>query len=157
MTDDTREDPRERVQPADAVMIGRKAWIGPGSIHWSFSRSGGPGGQHVNTASTRAELRVSIGAIGGIHPDAVLRIREAAGHLRVRSSDELRIVSREHRSQLQNRGACIARLRALVEACEPPPKIRRKTRPTRGSKERRLKDKREHSEKKRNRGWQGGE
>ena len=155
MAEGTPEDPRERSRPADAVEIGRKAWVSPGRMQWKFSRSGGPGGQHVNTASTRAELRVALEDIGGVHPEAIVRIRNAAGHLRVESSDELRIVSQEHRSQAQNRTACIARLKALVEACEAPPKIRRKTKPTRGSKERRLKDKKEHGEKKRNRGWRG--
>jgi len=124
-------------------------------MQWRFSRSGGPGGQHVNTAATRAELRISINSIGGLHPAAVERIRASAGHLLVRSTDELRIVSQEHRSQPQNRQACVARLRALVEACEPMPKVRRKTKPTRGSKERRLKAKREQADKKRSRGWRG--
>ena len=90
-----------------------------------------------------------------VHPEAIERIRANAGHLLISSSDELRIVSQEHRSQAQNREACVARLKKLIEACEAPPKIRRKTKPTRGSKERRLKAKKEHSEKKRNRGWKG--
>ena len=127
MADPQAEDPRERVRPADAVEIGRKAWLSPTDMRWKFSRSGGPGGQHVNTAATRAELRVPIHAIGGIHPAAAERIRVSAGHLLVRSTGELRIVSQEHRSQPQNRQACVARLRALVEACEPMPKIQRPT------------------------------
>jgi ribosome-associated protein len=146
-------DPRDRIRPADAVEIGRKAWASPTRIHWKFTRSGGPGGQHVNTASTRAECRIALEDIGGVHPEAIQRIRAQAGHLLVASTDEIRVVSQEHRSQSQNRTACIARLRALVEACEFPPKTRRKTKPTRGSKERRLKSKREHSQKKQNRNW----
>ena len=86
-------------------------------------------------------------------PDAIVRIREQAGHVLIVSTDELRIVSDIHRSQLQNREACLARLRSLVERCEPRPKVRRKTRPTRASKERRLKTKKQQSEKKQNRRW----
>ena len=153
MAEHPAEDPRDRSQPADAVGIGSKAWVSPTHMHWKFTKSGGPGGQHVNTASTRAELRVALSDIGGVHPEAIQRIRSNAGHLLISSSDELRIVSQEHRSQPQNRHACIARLRTLVEACEMPPKLRRKTKPTRASKERRLKAKKEHSEKKRSRGW----
>lgn len=153
VTDSPANDPRERTRPADAVEIGRRAWLSPVDMQWKFTRSGGPGGQHVNTSATRAELRVRITAIGGLHPAAAERIRAAAGHLLIESTDELRVVSQEHRSQPQNRTACVARLRALVEACEPMPKVRRKTKPTRGSKERRLKAKKEQSEKKRNRGW----
>ena len=111
----------------------------------------GPGGQNVNKTATRAELRVALSGLGGIHPEALDRIRTNAGHYLIESSDEIRIVSQEHRSQPQNREECLARLRILVESCEFPPKVRRKTKPTRASKERRLKEKREHSEKKRNR------
>jgi ribosome-associated protein len=153
VADPPTNDPRDRIRPADAVVIGRKGWVTPGRIHWKFTRSSGPGGQHVNTASTRAECRVALEDIGGLHPEAIQRLREQAGHLLVASSDEIRVVSQEHRSQAQNRAACLARLQALVKTCEPPPKIRRKTKPTRGSKERRLKSKREHSEKKQNRKW----
>ena len=150
-------DPRDRHRPGDAIDLGRRAWAAPSDLAWSFSRGGGPGGQHVNKTSTRAELRIALRALGGLHPSAVLRVREQAGHLLVRSSDELRVVCDEHRSQHQNREACLARLRALVEACEPMPKVRRKTRPTRASKERRLKHKKEQSEKKQNRRWRGSE
>ncbi len=153
MTESAANDRGERSRPADAVAMGRKAWLSPIDMQWKFTRSGGPGGQHVNTSATRAELRIRIGAIGGLHPAAAERVRSSAGHLLVESTDEVRVVSQEHRSQPQNRAACIARLRALIEACEPMPKVRRKTKPTRGSKERRLKAKKEHSEKKRNRGW----
>lgn len=153
MAEQPAEDPRDRTRPAEAAEIGTSAWVSPTHMHWKFTRSGGPGGQHVNTSSTRAELRVALADIEGIHPDALERIRSKAGHLLVKSTDELRIVSQEHRSQPQNRQACIARLRTLVEACEKPPKVRRKTKPTRASKERRLKAKKEHSERKRSRGW----
>lgn len=150
-------DPRDRHRPGDAVALGKRVWASPSDLAWSFTRGGGPGGQHVNKTSTRAELRVELAALGGIHPEAVVRVREQAGHLLVRSSDELRVVSDEHRSQHQNREACLSRLRALIESCESRPKVRRKTRPTRASKERRLKHKKQQSEKKQNRRWKGSD
>ncbi|MEC8734041.1 MAG: hypothetical protein VXX86_03635, partial [Planctomycetota bacterium] len=75
------------------------------------------------------------------------------GHLLLQSRDEIRVVSDEHRSQRRNREACLERLSALVGACERRPRVRRKTRPTRASKERRLKDKKQHSRKKQDRNW----
>ena len=150
-------DPRDRHRPGDAVVLGKRTWASPSDLAWTFSRGGGPGGQHVNKTSSRAELRIELSSLGGIHPAAVSRLRAQAGHLLIRSTDELRVVSDEHRSQHQNREACLARLRALIEACELQPKVRRKTKPTRGSKERRLKQKKEQSEKKQNRRWRGQE
>ena len=151
------DDPRERHRPGDAIELGRSTWIAPSDVSWTFSRGGGPGGQHVNKTSTRAEMRVPLDALGGIHPDGVSRLRDSAGHLLVRSSDEIRVVCDEHRSQLRNREACVLRLRALVEACETRPRVRRKTRPTRASKERRLKDKKQRSQRKQDRNWRGQE
>ena len=146
-------DQRERHKPADAVTLGKNAWAAPDDLDWRFSRSSGPGGQHVNTSSTKAEVRIAITAIGGIHPSACDRLRATAGHLLIPASDQLYVRSQEHRSQPQNKSACLARLRTLIEACEPAPRIRRKTKPTRASKERRLKGKREQSEKKQNRNF----
>ena len=149
----TPPDPRDRHRPGDAIRLGRKAWAAQSDLKWHFTRGGGPGGQHVNKTATRSEVRIHLEAIGGVHPDAIGRIRERAGHVLIASTDELRIVSDTHRSQLKNREACLARLRALVEQCELKPKVRRKTRPTRASKERRLKTKKQQSEKKQNRRW----
>lgn len=146
-------DPRDRHRPGDAMPLGQKAWASPSDLRWHFTRGGGPGGQHVNKTATRSEVRLHLEAIGGVHPDAIIRIREQAGHFLIGSTDELRIVSDIHRSQLKNRETCLARLRALVEKCELRPKVRRKTRPTRASKERRLKTKKQQSEKKQNRSW----
>lgn len=109
----------------------------------------------MNKTSTRAEIRVAIVALGGIHPEAVVRLRERAAHMLVRSSDEIRVVSDEHRSQVRNREACLQKLRALIEGCEPRPRARRKTKPTRASRERRLKEKKQHSRKKQDRNWRG--
>ena len=114
-------------------------------LRWRFSRSGGPGGQSVNTADSRAELSFDV-----------QRSPSLPGHLRDRAlarlahrlvDGVLTVAASEHRSQLRNRQAARARLTALlVEATAPPPARRRPTRPTRGSRERRLAGKKRRGE-----------
>jgi ribosome-associated protein len=113
----------------------------PGSeLAWRFSRSGGPGGQSVNTADSRVELSFDVRRSPAL-PD---RVRERLlGRLSHRLVDGvLTIAASEYRSQHRNREAARARLAGLLtEASAPPSPRRRPTRPTRGSKERRLVDK----------------
>ncbi|WP_341955164.1 alternative ribosome rescue aminoacyl-tRNA hydrolase ArfB [Microbacterium sp. LWH13-1.2] len=106
-------------------------------LSWRFSRSSGPGGQGVNTADSRVEL------VWDAAGSAVL-----SSHQRERLLDRLSgrlvngvltIAASEHRAQLRNRDAARERLVALVgEALRPPAPQRRATKPSRGSKERRL-------------------
>jgi ribosome-associated protein len=116
-----------------------------------FSRSSGPGGQSVNTTDSRVELEWDVASSAALdEPQRArllrrLRTRLVAGRLVVDAS--------EHRSQHRNRVAARERLAAAVrEALAPPPPPRRPTRPTRGSKERRLEAKRQRGETKALRG-----
>lgn len=109
-------------------------------LRFSFSSSRGPGGQNVNKKATKAELRVRLQDIP-IHPRALERLAAMAGQ-RIAGSDELLIVADEFRSQSQNRTACLERLRELIIRSMVVPKVRRATKPSRGSKERRLEAKR---------------
>ena len=114
-------------------------------LHWRFSRSGGPGGQSVNTSDSRVEL--SFDVLGS--PSLPVHLRDrAAGRLGGRLVDGvLTIAASEYRSQHRNREAARARLvDVLTEATAPPAPKRRPTRPTRGSKERRLAGKKRRSE-----------
>jgi ribosome-associated protein len=106
-------------------------------LAWRFSRSSGPGGQSVNTTDSRVELSYDV-AGSTVLPEP-LRER-AVQQLEDRLVDGIvTVVAAEHRSQLRNREAARARLRAmLVEATAPPARARRATRPTRGSQRRRL-------------------
>ena len=142
--------PRLRARPESAISLGPRAWVEPAALEFSFSRSGGPGGQHVNKTETKAELRVAIAAIGGLDAAALLRLESLAGaHLvGVGTDAALRFAASEHRSQKANRDECVERLHDLVLRASIPPKRRRKTKPTRGSVERRLESKRRDSEKK---------
>ncbi len=119
-----------------------------------FSRSSGPGGQGVNTADSRVELSFDVARSPAI-PERLrsrmlcrLRGRLAGGVLTVTAS--------EHRGQLQNRAAARERMaRLLRAAAAAPPPNRRPTRPTRGSMERRLADKKRRGQTKQGRrgGW----
>lgn len=115
---------------------------------WRFSRSGGPGGQGVNTTDSRVELRFDVGCTTALGP--TLRAR-AQARLHDRLVDGvLIIVASEHRSQLRNREAAQERLAAILSAAiAPEPRTRRPTRPTQGSVERRIEAKRRRAEIKR--------
>ncbi|KGH45958.1 peptide chain release factor 1 [Modestobacter caceresii] len=122
-----------------------------GALSWRFSRSSGPGGQGVNTADSRVELAVSPLQLPGLTETQRRRLVERLGDRLV--DGVLTIAASEHRQQLRNREAARARLAALLRgAIAPPPAARRKTKPTRGSKERRITAKKQRGETKRLRG-----
>jgi ribosome-associated protein len=106
-------------------------------LHWRFSRSGGPGGQGVNTADSRVELSWNLAETDALPPTLKARALERlAGRL---VDGVITIAASEHRAQLRNRSAAEARLAALVrEAIAPPPRARRATKPSKGSVERRI-------------------
>lgn len=104
----------------------------------SFARSGGPGGQHVNTSSTKVELRFDLAGSPSLSP---AQRRRALERLAPRLTDGgvLALQSSEHRSQTRNRDAVLARFRRLLgEALAPPPPPRQPTRPGRAAVRRRL-------------------
>ncbi|MFJ3926452.1 alternative ribosome rescue aminoacyl-tRNA hydrolase ArfB [Streptomyces sp. NPDC090022] len=120
-------------------------------LTWRFSRSSGPGGQHVNTSDSRVELLFDLGATKAL-PD-VWKER-ALERLASRLVDGGVVVVRasEHRSQWRNREMALVRLAALLaEATAAPPKPRRATRIPRGINERRLREKKARAETKRGR------
>lgn len=106
----------------------------------SFIRSAGPGGQNVNKVATAVQLRFALAANETLRADVKARLRALAGK-RVTEAGELLIVSRESRSQEQNRRNAEERLIDLVRSALVAPKKRRATKPTRASKERRLEGK----------------
>jgi ribosome-associated protein len=117
-------------------------------LTWRFSRSSGPGGQSVNTADSRAELRFDVVATTALPPHLKARALERLGSRLVDGA--IVITAAEQRSQLQNRRAAEARLVALLaDAIAPPAQPRRPTRPSRGSVQRRLDTKRRRSQVKR--------
>lgn len=123
------------------LRVNRWVTIPAAELSWRFSHSGGPGGQGVNTADSKAELRFDLAASTAI-PE---HLRERAlRRLEDRLVEgELVVTSSAHRSQLDNRRAAATKLRILLDtAMSPEPAKRRPTRPTKASVERRLDAKR---------------
>jgi ribosome-associated protein len=120
-------------------------------LQWRFSRSSGPGGQHVNTSDSQVELRYDLAASTALPPVWKERALERLSG-RLTDGGVLVVRASEHRSQWRNREAAAVRLSALLsEAVAPPPRSRRATRPSRGAVERRLTEKKRRSDVKRGR------
>jgi ribosome-associated protein len=111
------------------------------ALRIQYSRSGGPGGQNVNKVNTRVQLWVPLAAITGLSERALARLREQAGS-RLTLADDLHLTAETERTQERNRQAVLDRLRLLILEAVKEPKRRRKTKPSRGAKERRLQAKR---------------
>jgi ribosome-associated protein len=110
-------------------------------LGWRFSRSGGPGGQGVNTTDARVELLFDVAASTTLTEQQRARVLQRLSNRLV--DGVLTVVASEYRSQLRNREAARARLAAMLRAAlAPDPPARRPTRPSRAARERRLADKR---------------
>ena len=135
-------------------VVVRGITIPPEELTWRFSRSQGPGGQSVNTTDSQAELSFDVLRSEALPADLRERaLRALAGRL---ADGVITVAASEFRSQLRNREAAAERLSALLtEAAAPPAPRRKRTRPTRGSVERRLADKQRRSETKRLRRYTG--
>ncbi len=130
--------------PDGMVRVSPSLTIPLSELQVRFSPSGGPGGQHANKVSTRVELRFDIDGSPSLGPRQRARLLERLG-------PELRVVVDDERSQVRNRQLAVERFRQRMAAALHVEKARRPTRPSRGAKERRLADKRQLSERKRNR------
>ena len=149
-TPTTPEGPRRPGdEPAGRVRLGPGVFVDASDIRFRAVSSGGPGGQNVNRRSTKVEARLDVGALP-LGPGAMARLRRLAGS-RLTASGELVVTSEATRSQGRNREDCMARLREMVARAVVPPRPRIPTKPTRGSRERRLDAKRRRSDLKRGR------
>ena len=120
-------------------------------LEWKFIRSSGPGGQNVNKVASAVQLRFLLSRNVSIRAAARQRLRRLAGR-KLADDGTVLISARDSRSQDQNRRAALERLAELIRAALVEPKLRRKTRPTRASKERRIEAKKRRSGTKRERG-----
>jgi ribosome-associated protein len=119
-------------------------------LQYRATRAGGPGGQHVNTSSTRIELLWDLAGSKAVTDEERDRIREKLA-ARLDSDGMVRVVASDRRSQQQNRQAADERLAALVRHALHVPKRRRATKPPKAAKEKRLAEKKRRSERKRDR------
>lgn len=127
-----------------------------GDLHFQFIRATGPGGQNVNKVATAAQLHFDLAGTAALTPAVKARLRLLAGQ-RLTSAGSIVITARSHRTQDANRRDALARLAALIAAAEIEPKLRRATRPTAGSRQRRLESKTQRKRIKQLRGRVGSE
>jgi ribosome-associated protein len=134
----------------DDVRINDRLTIPAAELSWRFSRSSGPGGQGVNTTDSRVELSWDLTGSDLLPPALRQRAIERLGDRLVHGV--ITVTASEHRSQLRNREAAAARLAGIVAgAVATPPRARRATRPSRGSVERRIAEKKRRGQIKQNR------
>ncbi|EFU61337.1 alternative ribosome rescue aminoacyl-tRNA hydrolase ArfB [Actinomyces sp. oral taxon 180] len=115
-----------------------------GELIERFSHASGPGGQGVNTADSRVQLSLDLGSTTALNDKQRERALSVLGERL--TGTNLTITAAEHRSQRRSRGAARERLAQVLRAALTPPAPRRATKPTRGSKLRRLAQKRKRSE-----------
>ena len=135
---------------ADALVINQRVRIPLAELRFRASRAGGPGGQHVNTSSTRVELSWDIAHSPSLNDEDRQRLLTRLA-TRIDSEGTLRLVASASRSQYRNRVDVTERLRELVSSALVIRKTRKKTRPTQASRERRLQEKQRRGELKRSR------
>jgi ribosome-associated protein len=118
----------------DGLRVGRRLVIPAAELEWRFSASGGPGGQHANTANTRVELIFDVAGSAALGPRQRARLLERLG-------PRVRVVVSEERSQARNRQIAVERLAQRLTEALHVERSRRPTVPTRASRERRLRAK----------------
>jgi ribosome-associated protein len=115
--------------------------LDPDELEWKFTASGGPGGQHANTANTKVELRFDVEGSASLSEWQRARLLERLGSV-------VRVVASERRSQAQNRELALERLQSKLAAALHVDPARRPSKPTRSAVEKRLDDKKRQSERK---------
>jgi len=113
-------------------------------FQWTYARSGGPGGQNVNKVASKAVLRWLATENATLPADVKARLLQQQRH-RLVDGGELLLTSQRYRDQDRNREDCLEKLREMVLRAAVPPKVRRPTKPSRGSRQARLKEKKRRS------------
>jgi len=115
-------------------------------LKFTFARASGPGGQNVNKLNTKAQLEANLDDLA-VHMNvaALERLKRLAGNA-VTQDGRLMLTCEQHRSQIDNRRECLDKLRQLIDRAMVRPKRRKPTKPTRGSRERRIKEKKKRGE-----------
>ena len=130
--------------------MGRPA-IGADELRFAYSRSSGPGGQHVNRVETRVTLLFDLVGSPSLTDEQKRRVRRRLA-TRINKEGVLRVVSQRHRTREANRRAAIERFEELLAEALRSPRPRRKTRVPERTKRRRIESKRRRGDVKRSRG-----
>jgi ribosome-associated protein len=138
------------VSGRSALIVDQSVSIPRFELTFRATRAGGPGGQHVNTSSTRVELLWNVERTRALSDQQRSRVRAKLA-TRLDGDGTLRVVASAYRSQARNREDAEERLAALVRRALAVPKARKKTRPSRAAVQSRLDSKRLKSNKKRER------
>ena len=120
--------------------INEKLSIPDTELSWSFVRSGGPGGQNVNKVASKAVLSWDLASNTTLAEDVKARLRTQQRR-RINAQGQLILTSQRYRDQDRNRQDCVQKLREMMVQALHVPRRRKPTRPTRGSREARLRDK----------------
>ena len=137
-----------------AIVVDERVSVPRHEIQLRASRAGGPGGQHVNTSSTRIELTWNVDRTTALSDEEKARVKEKLA-AKLDGEGTLRVVASEMRSQGQNRERAEQRFAEVLRRALAVPKPRKRTKVPRGAKEERLKEKRLRSERKKDRrGWE---
>ena len=134
----------------DGIVVSPTLTIPANEVTFRASRAGGPGGQHVNTSSTRIELLWDLTHSSAVSEDERARLLQKLA-ARLDASGMIRVVASDRRSQSQNREAAADRLATIVRQALVVPRKRRATRPTAASREQRINEKKRRGERKRDR------
>jgi ribosome-associated protein len=138
------------VDPDGLLRVSRSCAISPDELEWRFTASGGPGGQHANTSNTKVEVRFDVASSPSLGPRQRARLLERFGPV-------VRATASERRSQHQNRELALERLQARIAAALHVDPKRYSTKPSRAAKKRRVDDKKQRGDIKRNRRRPSGE
>jgi ribosome-associated protein len=132
------------------IRVNDRVVVPEAAVETKAVRASGPGGQNVNKLATKIQMRVDLDRVLGFTWDDLARVREFLKS-RLDAEGRLLVMSQETRDQARNREDCAAKVADLIRAALVRPKLRRRTKPTRASKERRVEAKRRHSERLRDR------
>jgi len=132
------------------IPVNDRVLVPEAAVETKAVRASGPGGQNVNKLATKIQMRIDLDRVVGFTGDDLFRVRQFLKS-RLDGEGRLLVMSQETRDQARNREDCAAKIADLLRAALVRPKVRRRTRPTRASKERRIEAKRRHADRLRER------